>query len=491
MMSQKCVWEKIIWAVAMVVLCTFLTFFVSNFMEKSFPNIEVAHRVVLPVLLFLLLGIVSFCLQGFFVPLVKNVTVPKAVKIIIPCLILVAGIVIHQFYYLGNFYDLAVGSEAYEHLAYAGGVYEEYGFSLKGIYENGLSMIRILLGDIAFSISVYQRIFLVLSAILLYFTVKNFTGREAAANLFLVLFLFGKPVLDFILVPDATVVYMVLVSLFLFALSFVFAWKQKEDSLVMQIVSMVGVVGTFALLILLEQNSVILLLPAVLVFFSGYDLPNKKQYFLYAGVGTGCLLLTVLLGIFLDKIVLSQYVMGFYKLESVDAFGTTILILNIIGFLGVYGIWHQKLYYVIPFVMGIFYLFFGTNYTSGVDNHFMLFFAFVFYAIFGVSMLTELPFEEVIEEEWADEMQEENIVTDKMQKEEKTEKTQEEKENQEEIQAIREMNEKLNDVDLEFIPMTFKKPKKKEKKAIDYAYEPTEEEMKYDVEVSEDDDFDV
>ena len=54
-----------------------------------------------------------------------------------------------------------------------------------------------------------------------------------------------------------------------------------------------------------------------------------------------------------------------------------------------------------------------------------------------------------------------------------------------------EENEKLNKVQAGFVPLTFKGPKAREKKTFDFDYEPTFEQMKYDVTVSDDDDFDI
>lgn len=492
MMSQKCVGKRIIWAFFMVVLCTFLTFFLSNFMERSFENIEVLHRVALPVLLFLLLGIVSFCLQNFFVPLVKNITVSLPVKIILPCIIVVAGVVVHHIYYLGNVSALVTGTEAYEHFAFFGTIYEESGFSIKGIYEVGLSLLSALLGKIAFAISIYQRLCVVISAVLLYFTVKNFTKRDLAANLFLVLFLFGKPILDFTIIPDATVVYMVLVSLFLLALSVAFIYKKDEKKCIHQIVSFVVAIGLFALLVYLEQNSVILGLFIIAVLFSGYNANEKKTYWIFAA--TGVVFVLAILGayVLLGEVVLTQFVFAPYFIDSITTSGTTLLVLNILGFIGIYGIWHQKLYYIFPFVGAMYYLNFGTNNISGISNEVNLFICFVFYAVLGLGMLEAMPMEEVEETDEIEEIEEIGEIEEIEERPEETVLVEEDlSDTLEEIKVIKEMNEKLNEADLEFIPMTFKKPKRTEKKAPDYAYEPTEEEMKFDIEVSENDDFDV
>ncbi len=495
MMSQKCVGKRIIWAFFMVVLCTFLTFFLSNFMEKSFGDMEVIHRVALPVLLFLLLGIVSFCLQNFFVPLVKNISLPLAVKIVIPCLIVVAGVAFGHFYYLENVGSV-IDTGIYEHFANVGNVYEEGGFSIKGIYEGGLSLMCMLLGYTVFSISIYQRLFVVISAIILYFVVKNFTRRDLAANLFLVLFLFGKTVLDFTVKPDATVVYMVLVSFFLLALSIAFVYRKEETKYIHQIVSFVVVIGLFALLVYFEQNSVVLGLVIIAVLFNGYDTLHKKIYWISSAIGVVLILGILGAYILLGEVVFTQFVFAPYFIDSITTMGTTLLILNILGFIGIYGIWHQKLYYIFPFVVSMYYLNFSTNDISGISNEFNLFLCFVFYAVLGLGMLEAMPMADIDETKEIDiEKSEETVLVEENlpDKESVVEETitKEEQENLEEIKVIKEMNEKLNEADLEFIPMTFKKPKRTEKKAPDYAYEPTEDKMKFDIEVSEDDDFDV
>lgn len=495
MMSQKCVGKRIIWAFFMVVLCTFLTFFLSNFMEKSFGNIEVMHRVALPVLLFLLLGIVSFCLQNFFVPLVKNISIPLAVKIVIPCVIAIIGLCFGHFYYVSNI-NSVIQTGVYEYFSNAGNVYVESNFSIKGIYDGGLSLICMLLGYTVFSISIYQRIFVVISAILLYFAVKNFTKREVAADLFLALFLFGKPVLDFTVKPDATVIYMLLVSLFLLALSVVFMYRKRANTYIWQIISFIVLLALFALLVYLEQNSIILGFLIIAICFSGYNVLPKKVYWISSVVGDVLVYAIVGVYILLGEIVLSQFIFSPYFIDSITTMGTTLLVLNILGFVGIYGIWHQKLYYIFPFVVAIYYFGFGTSYISGVSNEFVLFLCFVFYAVLGLGMLEAMPMADIDETKEIDtEKVEETVLVEENlpDKESVVEETitKEEQENLEEIKVIKEMNEKLNEAELEFIPMTFKRPKRTQKKAQDYAYEPTEEEMKFDIEVLEDDDFDV
>ena len=56
---------------------------------------------------------------------------------------------------------------------------------------------------------------------------------------------------------------------------------------------------------------------------------------------------------------------------------------------------------------------------------------------------------------------------------------------------IKEMNKKLNQVEAGFVPLSFKQPKRQEKKVVDFAFEPTLAQMKYDIIVDDDDDFDI
>ena len=58
MKSQSSVGKTIIWAVSMVVLCTFLSFFMSMFIGSAFPNMNIIYKGGIPVIVFVILGII-------------------------------------------------------------------------------------------------------------------------------------------------------------------------------------------------------------------------------------------------------------------------------------------------------------------------------------------------------------------------------------------------------------------------------------------------
>lgn len=58
MKGQSSVGKRIIWAISMIVLCTFLTFFMSMFLGSAFPKLNVIYKAAIPVLIFVALGVV-------------------------------------------------------------------------------------------------------------------------------------------------------------------------------------------------------------------------------------------------------------------------------------------------------------------------------------------------------------------------------------------------------------------------------------------------
>ncbi len=473
MMSQKCVIKKVIWAFFVLAMCTFLTFFMSSFLENAFCDLGVLAKILIPVVLFIILGIVSFCLQSFGVPLIKDLKVHKAIYVIVPCIIFMAALGVSQYYFeiKAGIYESCPALDTFFNTGRAFNVYD---FGIVGLYDGGLNFFGKLLGRTIFTISIYNRVILFLSAGLLYLSVRNFIKNNIASNMFAVLFLFGEPVLKRCLYIDITALYVFFCSIFLFALSVAFDYRRKNENMIKQCISLVFVILLLALLIFFEQSSIIFLVPALGVFFSGYPQESKKMYWIVSSVATVLTLAVVFVFILINVIQPLEFIFEIYDLLSMSTYATTVLVLSILGFIGAYGLWHQKLYYVFPLVLVAFYMFFGTYSENNLDNYFNLFVCFCFYAALGVSTLPQFPHIDMEEETEASlEMSVEDV------KEE------------EEIQSIKEINEKLNQVDLEFVPLTFKQPKKKEKKTQGYAYEPSEDEMKYDIEVSEDDDFDI
>lgn len=141
------------------------------------------------------------------------------------------------------------------------------------------------------------------------------------------------------------------------------------------------------------------------------------------------------------------------------------------------------------------------EFVSGIHGDLCEFLCFALYAALGIGLLDDSEYVETIEIEGEvskpslgkNTTESRDIPKETI--EEATEGTAEstvvDKKEQEEIASIKEINAKLNRVEAGFVPLEFKKPKAREKKTFEYAYEPTIDEMKYDIEVSDDDDFDI
>lgn len=493
MESQNSVRKRIIWAVSMVVLCIFLTFFLSMFLGCAFPKINIIYKVGIPVLVFVVLGVISFGMQSFFMPFIRNLSIPKRLKKAFPIIIIGLGIVMGQLYYdehLGS----AITTEIFEKFAINGIIYETKGSVFESIYQNGISILCVLFGNTVFAVSFYNRVYLIVSAILLFFAIKNITGKTFAANLFLILFFFSKQTLELMVKMDAGVVYLFLVAGFLFSVSIVYFYRTKTTNFIAQIISVFVMGCLFAVLFISESNSIIFALPAILVSFSGRKVQDDRWYYILAVEGMILILVTCAVVFILKPEIVLNFAFDLPAIGAVDTKMTTLLILNALGFVGVYGMWNQKLYYIVPAVMSIYFMLAKPDFSSGVNGELIGFLCFALYAALGTGMLENLSLvEEENEEDEYEEMPQE--VTKKAgeipEKVIEPPVTKEEKENQEDINTIKAMNKKLNQVDSGFVPMTFKKPKRQEKKKIDFVYEPTMEEMKYDIEVADDDDFDI
>ena len=136
-----------------------------------------------------------------------------------PILIIGLGILLGQFSY-DEYASAAIQTEVFQNFMLNGNIYETGKFGMESIYQSGLDVVRIFLGNTVFAVSVYNRMYLLLSAILIYFALKNICSRKTfAANMFLVLFFCAKHTMELSVKPEATLVYVLLVALFFFSVS--------------------------------------------------------------------------------------------------------------------------------------------------------------------------------------------------------------------------------------------------------------------------------
>lgn len=505
MKGQSSVGNRIIWAFCMVILCTFLTFFMSMFLGSAFPTMNIIYKAGIPALILVVLGVAAFGLQNFFIPFLNELSIPDGVRKAIPVIIIGLGIVLGQFSY-DEFADAALQTDVFQNFMVSGTIYETGKFGFESIYQSGLNVVRVLLGNTVFAVSLYNRIYLVLAAIFVYFALKNICSQKIlAANLFLVLFFCANHTMELAVKPEATLVYVLLVALFFFSVSMVYYYRTRTHKLIAQVISVFVMGCLFAMLFIIEANSLILALPAILVSFSGKHRQDGRWYYILAVEGLLLIMITCVVVLVSKPEILLNFSFDFPSIDAVNLKSTTLLVLNVIGFLGVYGMGKQKLYYALPALMGIYYMFAKTDFVSGVNGEFFVFMCFAIYAALGVGLLDDSVVEELDEE-----TKENDILDD----DESTESVSSEvpkvtqtvpvavietpvnnvtvsKEEQEEIASIKAMNDKLNKVEAGFVPLTFKGPKPREKKSVGYAYEPSIEEMKYDIDVADDDDFDI
>lgn len=515
MKSQSSVGKTIIWAVSMVVLCTFLTFFMSMFIGSAFPNMNIIYKGGIPVIVFVVLGIISFGIQEYLLPFIDDFTVPDWVKNALPIVLIGAGVLLMQFNYDENSGSAAV-AEIYQNFAVNGQFYEASGLGIKSIYQYGLDISCVLFGYTVFAVSLYNRIYVVLSAVFIYLALKKFTRSTFSSVLFFVFFLFGPQILQLGVMPDASVVYLLLCSFFVYILSLVFYYRTRKKNVAAIIITQILAVACFAFLLVCEPNSIILVLPLIAVFFSGYSKQETRVYFLSSIVSTLLVIIGLVAAVVTNPMLLLQYSFDLPAYQTFSYDVTLLLILALIGFMGVYGMWKRRIHYILPAFACIYFMFAERDFMSGITSDLSLFLSFAVFAALGMEALNtvwededdeeEIPKEKAVAEETPVEVPPVNqapvnktpvnttpVNTNSVNKTVPTQVAPVEikKEEMEEINAIKAMNEKLNQVDAGFVPMTFKKPKRQEKKSIDYAYEPTPAEMKYDIEVAENDDFDI
>ena len=493
MKSQSSVGKRIIWALFMIILGTFLTFFMSMFLQNTFPDMNVIYRVSIPALVFVALGVLSYGIQYVSTEYLDGIALPKGVKRAIPIGIILLGLFVQQMYYI-QFAEASAKTDIFTQFLFSGKIYETDGLNLCAIYQKGLDVISIIFGNTVFAVGFYNRVYLLISAVLLYFAIKNMGGKIFAPNLVLVLFMFGIPTLELTVKPDAGVVYLLMVSVFLLSVSVVYYFRTCTTNFIAQIISVFIMGSLFAVLFIAEQNSIAFIIPAIWVSFSGYDVQDRRWYYILAIEGMLLLMITCAV-VFIMK---PEIVMGFeFELPSLGAIDSrviTLLVLNLLGFLGVYGMCNHKLLYIAPALMSMYFVFVKAESVNNIGSDLSQFLCFVLYAVMGVAMLDDsnvadeieyLDEDEVIMTPAAPVPAAVPVVQSQSQPKKQSDET------TAEIDAIKEMNKKLNQVEAGFVPLSFKQPKRQEKKVVDFAFEPTLAQMKYDIIVDDDDDFDI
>ena len=159
-------------------------------------------------------------------PFIDDFTVPDWVKNALPIVLIGAGVLLMQFNYDENSGSAAV-AEIYQNFAVNGQFYEATGLGLESIYQYGLDISCVLFGYTVFAVSLYNRIYVVLSAVFIYLALKKFTRNSFSSVLFLGFFLFGPQILRLGVMPDAAVVYLLLCSFFVYILSLVFYYRTR------------------------------------------------------------------------------------------------------------------------------------------------------------------------------------------------------------------------------------------------------------------------
>ena len=514
MEGQASVGKRIIWALSMLVLCLFSTFLMSMFLGTAFPEMNIIYKAGIPALVFVILGVISYGLKSFVLPFLDDLYVPEWLQNILPFVLIGLGLLFGQFYY-DQYADSVMQTDVFQRFVLSGEIYEDAAFGFCNIYQSGLKISAVLFGNTVFAVSVYNRLYLMVISAFLYFAVKNFCGqKDFAANLFLVLFFFAKQTAELSVMPQASLVYVLMISVFLFSTSLVYYCRTKTTNLAGQVISVFVMGCLFAGLFIMESNSVIFALPAILVSFSGKKKQDKRWYYILAVEGMLLILITCAVVFVLKPEIFLNFGYELPEINAVDFNITTIVFLGLIGVLGVYGMWNQRLYYVVPGLLGIYYLFAKNDFASGINDELCVFLCFVLFATLGIGLLDN--YEEETErkakikerkvKDAEENVSNENAVKEKaetkveIKEETKVEtkvepkadaKAEVKEEKVKEIENIKELNAKLNKVEAGFVPLTFKQPKRQEKKAIDFAYEPTVDEMHYDIEVSDDDDFDI
>ena len=62
-----------------------------------------------------------------------------------------------------------------------GQIYETTKFGIESVYQSGLDIVRIFLGNTVFAVSVYNRFYLILTAIFIYFAIKNICNQKISS----------------------------------------------------------------------------------------------------------------------------------------------------------------------------------------------------------------------------------------------------------------------------------------------------------------------
>ncbi len=487
MESQNSVAKKIIWVVSMIVLCTFLAFFMSMFLGSAFPDMNIIYKGMIPVLVFVALGLASYGIKNYLMPYLDDLDFPKVLKKVMPFLFLFLGLFVGQMYY-DEHSKTEIVKAFYQSFVSDGKFYQISGLNLESIYQGGLDFVCILLGNTIFAVGFYNKIYLAVIALFLFFALKNVTGQRLEGNLFILAFLLGQQVLSRSVYPDASLVYVLMVSLYVFILSCLYKYRVSGEKKYLQVFLIVLSVLMLCLLLFIETNSIVWVIPMLAVSFSGMGTQEKK-WCLLSGIVTALAVIVVCGAMFVLKPML---LLDFgFEIPTIGHIGfdvTALLVLNLLGFMGIFGMWKAKLSYIIPAFMGIYFVFCKEPFASGISGDVCTLLCFALFAALGVGVLMQFSREE---EEICLENGEETKKEDKVEDGSTPETTVSDMANQEEIQNIQALNAKLNEVQAGFVPKTFAKPKRVEKKAPEYAYEPTPAEMKFDIEISDNDDFDI
>lgn len=498
MKSQSSVGKRIIWAVSMVVLCTFSTFLMSIFIQKAFPDMNIIYRGGIPVLIFVILGVASFVMQEYFLPFMEDLSIPEELKNAIPILMIGLGVLMMQFYYDENRHSAFV-TEIYQNFTIDRGFFDVSVFGFESIYQYGLNVCCILLGYTVFAVSIYNRIYILASTVLIYLALKNFTRKSVSSILFIVFFLFGQQIFKLGVFPDAGVVYLLLCSIFIYIISLVFYYRTRKKNVATIVITQFLAVALFIFMVFCEVNSMILALPMIAVFFSGQHKQEKKIYYLSSMIPTLVVITGLVVMFVTNPMMLLKFSFSLPDIHTINYNATMLVLLVLIGFTGIYGMWSRSLIYLVPAYLGVYLLFVNPDFSSGINSELSIQLCLALYAALGIDSLGEPVKEDDDEKEMSPRKKITASVTEQVTDSitisepvvTKATVMKEETRTSEEIDAIKAMNEKLNRVEQGFVPMTFKKPKRQEKQALDYAYEPAPAEMKYDIEIAENDDFDI
>ena len=85
---------------------------------------------------------------------------------------------------------------------------------------------------------------------------------------------------------------LLMVSVFLLSVSVVYYFRTCTTNFIAQIISVFIMGSLFAVLFIAEQNSIAFIIPAIWVSFSGYDVQDRRWYYILAIEGMLLLMIT-------------------------------------------------------------------------------------------------------------------------------------------------------------------------------------------------------